>query len=237
MRVESSYWHDRELRIQGDTGPLPWHGSIHWRVSEEQLRDDPPECVFEPRCLRFGEPCNCSIGAKPHVVYAAFYGELPKVGMTSARRIMARLREQGADAGFIIARTADRGAARRIEKEVRVLHRIPEWRTHKEKLPLLAKELNWDRITARADALRAKLESHFDPSPDLMRIDHPLDVLPRRPHKMATAGVHRGDVIGAKGPYLFYRPRGIDARLEVGDRPVLALKHTDLVGRVVESLD
>lgn len=235
MRLDASFWDGDRLRLRFEDGSdLDWTGPIHWAVGDDQFAPDPPDCVFEPRCLRDGVPCDCPIGARPHVVYAAFYGTLPKVGMTSARRVATRLREQGADAGFVIARTADRGAARRIEKEVRLLHRIPEWRTHKEKLPQWTRPVPWERIQERSDDLRRRLAQHFDPSTDLIRIEHPLPVLPKRPHRMESPGVHRGTVVGAKGAYLVYRPEGIGHRLPVGEQPLLALKHTDLVGRTVQ---
>lgn len=232
MKVTATFWDKDVLRIRGDDQTdIPWTPGLNWNVGDDQTPRDIHECVFEPRCLRLGEPCACPIGLRPHVVYAAFYGTMAKVGMTTAARLEGRLREQGADAGFVIAKCPGRGAARRTEKDVTFMHNIPQWRTRKEKFPWLTKPVPWDAIEETADALRGKLQHHFDPGPRTVRIEPTLPVLDARPHAVESAGRHEGTVVGAKGTYIFYRPAGLAGRLAVGKTPVLALKHTDLVGR------
>lgn len=231
-RVTATGWDGDALRIQTDGPDIPWQEGLHWDVDEEVAPEYlvMPPCVFEPRCLLGDEPCNCTIGNRPHVVYAAFYGTLPKVGLTSARRFATRLREQGADAGFVVARCANRGEARRMEKDLAFTHRIPEWRTHKEKFPQLTRPIAWNRIEDRVREWQAKLGVA---DTEWIRITHPLPVLAKRPHRVEPVGVHEGNVLGAKGPYIFYEPTGLRGRLAVGSTPVLALKHSDLVGRRV----
>lgn len=190
-----------------------------------------PECIFEPRGQEDAEH-HCALCDRPHVVYAAFHGVLAKVGMTGAHRVATRLREQGADAWFVIAEAADRAEARRIERQVAFLYRIPEWRTHRETLPQLVRPVEWERIAERADDLRARLSDRFDPELVLHRIeDVPLPApLPLRPQRIPPWGRHRGKWIGAKGMHLFYEAAPEPGRLDVGRGPIHALKRTDLVG-------
>jgi len=199
---------------------------------------DDPGCVFEPRCADDPTRCACSFGTPEHVVYIAFHGILPKVGMTLARRVRTRLTEQGADAYFVLARAAGRAEARRIERLASFLHGVPEWRTHKETLPQLVRPLPWPQIEARAQDLRDALRDRFAPEEALERIVHPLpQPLPSPPRRVPTAGRHRGRWLGAKGAHLFYEEAPRPGHLKVGERgPVAALRLGDLLGREVRVL-
>jgi len=74
------------------------------------------ECVFEPRCE--GEECDIEFCKREHVLYLAFYNTIPKIGMSSTRRVERRLIEQGADAFSIIGSYPNRKKARSAEKDV-----------------------------------------------------------------------------------------------------------------------
>lgn len=200
-----------------------------------------PECVFEPRCQADPAACTCVASFKgvEHVVYAAFYGPLPKVGMTQAWRVRRRLREQGADAWFTIQGGLDRATARRTERAIAFLHHLPEHRSHREVLPLLARPVPWDLLERRADALRLRLEGHYPVERATHRIaDHPVpQPLPGTPRRAPTHGAHAGTWLGAKGNHLFYSEAPRPGRLPLGAPPIVGLKRSDLLGRHVTVLD
>lgn len=198
------------------------------------------ECVFEPRCVRDPASCTCVATFKgvPHLVYMAFHGALPKVGMTTARRVEWRLREQGADAWFTVQACADRATARQTEMQVSFLYGYPEHRSHRETLPQLARPVPWDVIARRADEARLRLEGNFEVERALHRIeDHPIaQPVSGVPHRVPTEGVHSGTWLGIKGTHLLYRETPNERHLRVGASPIAALKRSDLVGRRVEFL-
>lgn len=201
---------------------------------------DDAECIFEPRCQDDPAACTCLTTFKgvPHVVYLAFHGTLPKVGLTTARRLPWRLREQGADAYFVVQATADRPTARSIEKQVSYVHKVPEHRGHRETLPQLARPVPWPQIEARAADLQRRLGAHYEVDPVLHRVmDHPVSQpLAGVPRRVPTQGLHRGTWLGAKGNHLLYLEAPRPDRLSSGGRPVAALKLNDLVGRTIEVL-
>lgn len=253
MHVIAADWWRHELHLLA-TGPdglrdVRWDGAIDWTVSESRhcvgrmTRDGhvpcpfasevthdricgrcaPPwsDCVFEP--IDHGHE-HCGLCHREHVVYLAFYGALPKVGMTSAGRVETRLQEQGADAYFIVQRRRDRHAARRTEQSVALLHGIPERRRHREIFRGLDRPIDRDLIDRRAADWSRRLAERFDVEA-VQHLDHPLAVLPKPPARVEAPGHHEGKVLGAKGRYLFYQtPRPL------GDA-VAALPLGDLVGR------
>ncbi len=211
--------------------------SVHARCQACSGLED-VECVFEPRCQDEALACRCTFGPEPHVVYVAFHGTLPKVGMTLQRRVAERLREQGADAWFLVGTTADRGAARRLERQVSFLHGLPEYRSHRESLPQLARPVPWDTMAARAGDWARRLAAGFPVVPTLHRItDHPVEQpIGGVPRRVKSAGTHAGKWLGAKGNHLLYREARRSDRLAVGGA-IIALKASDLVGRELERAD
>lgn len=231
-------WHDGAWRPCPDgaevtEGPqcLP---CFRGRGDPERARDD-PGCIFEPRCAQDPDHCACSFGAPEHMVYLAFHGILPKVGMTMARRERTRLVEQGADAYFVVARRPGRAAARQVERQVAFLHRIPEWRSHKETLPQLGRPVPWARIEARAKGLQEALSARYGPEA-LQTLRHPVDQpLHATPRRVAPEGRHKGAWLGAKGSHFFYVEAPRPGVLDVGGPgPVAAFSRRDLLGRTVE---
>lgn len=196
------------------------------------------ECIFEPRCEGNPAACTCLTTFKgvPHVVYLAFHGTLPKVGMTMRRRVPRRLHEQGADAYLVLQECPDRATARSLEKQVSYLHKIPEHRSHRETLPQLARPVPWPHIATRATEYIERLERHYDLDRTLHRVEgHALvQPLPGVPRRIQAQGVHRGTWVGAKGNHLIYHEAPRPDRLDAGSAPLVALKLTDLVGRTIE---
>lgn len=193
-----------------------------------------PECVFEPLCQGDASACLCAntFRGVEHLVYCAFYGTLPKVGMTQARRVDARLREQGADLYFVVGRGLDRAAARQLERSISFLYRIPEFRSHREVLPQLARPVPWDLVERRARETQERLEARHDVEEPLHRItDYPVQQpLPGRPRRVAPHGLHAGKWLGGKGNHIFYAEAPRAGQLDLGLASVAAVKRTDLVG-------
>ncbi len=201
---------------------------------DPERRDDQPACIFEPRCKGDAARCVCSFGGVrrpvPHVVYLALYGGLPKVGMTMAGRVDTRLKEQGADAYFIIQETPDRATARKTEQQIAFMTGIPEWRRHQEILPQWTRPVDRERIRQVADHWHDELGTRYDVG-TLVHIEHDLAPLQARPMRVDTEGRHRGTWIGGRGGYLFYEPDVTP--LGIGGA-VHAIKRGDLTGRVVQ---
>ncbi|MCA1819574.1 MAG: DUF2797 domain-containing protein, partial [Halobacteriales archaeon] len=130
-----------------------------------------PECVFEPLCRADASACLCAATFRgvDHAVYCAFYGTLPKVGLTQERRLERRLREQGADLYFVVGRGLDRAGARDLEQAVSRLYGIPEPRRQHEVLPPLARPVPWEKAEARARDVQARLAERHPPEPTLPR--------------------------------------------------------------------
>lgn len=201
---------------------------------------DDMECIFEPRCANDPASCSClaTFREVPHAVYLAFHGTLPKVGMTTQRRLPWRLREQGADAYLVIAATRDRPSARAIERQVAYVHKVPEHRSHRETLPQLARPVPWEAIEERARQWRSRLAPHYPDAGDLQRVTghalrQPVGGVPRR---VRSEGRHRGTWLGLKGANLVYAEAPRSDRIPTSGPALCALKVPDLVGRRVEVL-
>lgn len=249
MNVVRTGWDGQQLLLHGGDASIPIEPGmdVDWTVGATQTAPDVPSYVFEPRNVeavdhaleeattevaRRALQAELDLCNQPHVVYIAWYGTLPKVGMTSEARLTARLQEQGADAGQILHRAAERAEARNVERNVAFQFRLPEWRTSKELLPQFSRPVPTDRIAARAEALAKRLAPTYRLE-DLEWLEHPLPVLDAPPFRAHAPGVHRGKVVGAKGTFLVYRPTDASRRLAVGKAPYAALKHTDLQGRTL----
>lgn len=254
MIVERTWWDGDQVRFAtNEENTLEWKPghSFHWDVGAMEAPVATPMYVFEPRPVEriaadlaqaTTESTRAALAAerhlceRPHVVYIAFHGTLPKVGMTSEERFETRLIEQGADAGFVVGTTQERAAARTMEQTVAFRYGLPEWRTHREILPQWTRPVDRDRIERRAKDLANRLAGTHEPG-DLQFFEHPLPVLPSRPHKEHVEGVHKGTIIGAKGNFLVYQSTPDMNRLDVGMDRIVAMKRTDLEGRRIQVLD
>lgn len=172
-------------------------------------------CVFEPECDGTNITNDRCVGkggeicAKPTHVYAAFYGDLVKVGMTLSTRFMERAIEQGADAIARLGTYPNRRAARDAENVLSKALHATQWVRKGTFLKAQSSIRDRDTYQERLDTLLSTLNGvSADPGPVEILDRYPL--LPYDPSRSSfaeLAGRHRGDVLGCKGKWLFYRPR------------------------------
>jgi len=185
-------------------------------------------CVFEPECdgvHRTNERCRergGEICAREHHVYAAFYGDLIKVGMTLSTRFMERAVEQGADAVAKLGSYPNRKAAREAENRLSKEMGATQWVRRTSFLKAQGAAKDRGSYQDRLDELLSPLDgSVSDPGPVIMLDRYPL--LPYDPSNASfaqVAGRHRGEVLGCKGKWLFYRLRdGRTIILEMSNVP------------------
>jgi len=183
-------------------------------------------CVFEPRCS--GELCpDAQFCRREHKVYLAFLGDKPKIGMTSTRRLMRRIIEQGADAYSVVATAGNRMSARKFEKEIGSAMKLRQGYRAEDILAGYASN-DWEKIGHTYESLKQDIESRFEIRlGELNFIDRyplslPLSGVPRR---VETAGIHSGKVTGIKGRFMIYE----------NDGGLRALDLADIVARNVRS--
>ena len=154
-----------------------WEGGTHV----------PCDSDVAPSCDRCGDaaadPCVACRGVcrKPektcfeeHSVYLAVFAPgAVKVGVSRARRLEARLAEQGAGAGCEIARLPDGEAARRLEASLRAQY--PDRMTFEEKLAAGPVDAVLEAIQGRHEVIRALRFRHFPRDPWM----RPIVVRPR----------------------------------------------------------
>jgi len=172
-------------------------------------------CVFEPECDGTNitnERClgkGGDICAKPTHVYAAFYGDLVKVGMTLSTRFMERAIEQGADAIARLGTYPNRRAAREAENVLSKALRATQWVRKTTFLKAQGSIRDRETYQERLDTLLSTSNGVATDPGELNMLDgYPL--LPYDPSKAyfaELAGRHRGEVLGCKGKWLVYRLR------------------------------
>lgn len=177
------------------------------------------ECLFEPKCE--GELCESPLCRKEHVVYIAFFGNRPKVGMTAKTRIRSRLIEQGADAYFVADVFSTRKSARDAEKAVSNKLRISDRPNAKIILESLRMPRKKSQIEEGWKWISRALRENFSMNPgELVYLDYyPLEEpLPIIPKPIESWGYHSGRSIGIKGKFLIYDSGTIMA-LNLSDLP------------------
>lgn len=186
-----------------------------------------PSCIFEPRCD--GSLCDSPPCRAQHVVYVAFYGGTPKVGMSSKGRVSVRIAEQGADAYSVVATAGNRMDARELERGISAGAGINQSVRNRDILHSLIKGQARDEITEAFQDVTSRLErlgrEGVEPGP-LRFLEYPgmRGEIASQPSLEMTPGVHRGEVLGVKGSYLMY--------LDDGPR---ALSLPDLCGRYIRT--
>jgi hypothetical protein len=111
-----------------------------------------------------------------HIVYlAAFSADTAKVGITSEVRSLARLREQGARCGVIVARTEDAYAARAHEEAIHQWLYLPEQIRSGRKLALLSERFDAAAVGGYLESLRERAERALD----LPRLAEPIESFDR----------------------------------------------------------
>ncbi len=174
------------------------------------------KCIFEPG------PCDGCVGGfchQEHIVYLAFHGVYPKVGMTMKNRLKRRMIEQGADAYAILGTYEGRVEARKNEVSLSEELGIPQRVGSKKVLKYMSRKLDKHIIERKYRGVKNQVpigKLHFIN-------DHPIPrPLRAEPNLRATAGIHRGKQVGLKGRYLIYESGGLQA-----------LNLSDLQGRKV----
>lgn len=161
------------------------------------------ECIFEPRCE--GEACGEGICTVEHAVYLAFFGPLPKVGMSTAARVAERVAEQGADGYAVAATVPNRLRARRMERAIAGLLGIRQSVRSTTFLGMMTEEVDREAMgTAHgtfAERLTGALGLELSP---LRTIRYDLPVLDSVPVEVTAPGRHRGEYVGSKGRFLVY---------------------------------
>ncbi len=177
-----------------------WDGEVHVPCDSDQA----------PVCDRCGagtvDPCVMCRGVcrkqektclQEHSVYLAVFAPgLIKVGVSKAFRLEKRLAEQGADAGFEIARLPDGEAARQMEAGLR--SQYPDRMAFEDKLAPGPVDGAIDTITKNYTVLRSLRFRHF--SRELWM--QPIVIKPRE--GMAVSGT----TVGIKGQALVIEKLG-----------------------------
>lgn len=175
-------------------------------------------CVFEPACDGVHTDCKGgSICAKEHHVYAAFYGDLVKVGMTVSHRFMERAVEQGADAIAKLGSYPNRLEARKAENMLSKALNATQWVRRATFLKAQGTNVDIESYQERLDRMMSLIvNGTATPGPVRLLDRYPLPALELSNATFAEVpGRHRGEVIGCKGKFLFYRTR--DGRVHLLD--------------------
>ncbi|MCX6650504.1 MAG: DUF2797 domain-containing protein [Methanomassiliicoccales archaeon] len=169
-------------------------------------------CVFEPECDGVHDmPCGKggNICALQHHVYAAFYGDMIKVGMTLSSRFRERGIEQGADAIARLGTYLNRLEARRAENALSKALKATQWVRKTTFLKLQGRQVDREAYQKMLErSLSSLADVPTDPSPVEMLDQYPLLNADLSKAQFADVpGRHRGEVLGCKGKFLFYRLR------------------------------
>lgn len=166
------------------------------------------ECIFEPRCD--GTRCDSEICRRKHVVYAAFHGDMIKIGMTSGSRLRERGIEQGADAIAPIVDCENRMAARAAENQISHLLKARQTVSKKESLRTILRKTDRGSYESRYEDVLVRV------SRVLPTKNAPLEVLDGYPVSFCDPGQvavsmlegrHVGEVVAIKGKFLVYRTK------------------------------
>jgi len=172
------------------------------------------ECIFEPQDC---EKCEGGFCEETHVVYLAFHGTSPKIGITRKERLRERLIEQGADAYALLLTLDDRKKAREEEKRLSEKLDISQRISSKKKLKGMARRVDRKIIERNYRGVKNRI-----PVGELLFLDdYPIDLpLRAKPRLRPAPGRHEGETVGLKGQFLIYENSGLQA-----------LNLSDLVGR------
>jgi hypothetical protein len=189
------------------------------------------KCVFEPQCN--GDRCDHpEFCGRKHYVYLASFGNLIKVGMTSAGRLRERAIEQGADAVRPLFECRDRKEARTLEKETSKRFKVPQEIRIRKVAQTWTSRPSKESMTNVQEHYLHRIARWREPmSAELMFLDsYPITELPRTaPEVERTGGIHRGEVLGIKGRFMMFRPEG--------RREVRLLELSDLPARSIMPLE
>lgn len=179
--------------------------------------------IFEPT----EEMRNVPFVNRPHVVYLAFHGSKPKIGLTSENRVLTRLVEQGADGYAIIQRVQNRVDARKSEVAISKKLKIQQRISFDDFVKSLFDDKNPERLNSIYMEINAKLKNTFNLTMENLKIlnGYPLKKLTRKPKLVPLPDIHTGNVVGMKGKYLIY----------LSDENYYALNIETLQGHIISS--
>jgi len=166
------------------------------------------ECLFEPQCP--GDLCDSPLCRKRHVVYATFFGDLIKIGMTAGSRLEERAIEQGADAVVRLSEFPNRQAAREAEKDIARRLRAPQRVMARQVAAEIARNPGVDELRKKYERISESIGDHYELMSEPMVIldEYPgrdvLSELATPPELVDVVGAHVGELLGVKGRYLFF---------------------------------
>jgi Protein of unknown function (DUF2797) len=166
------------------------------------------ECLFEPQCA--GDLCDSPLCKKKHVVYATFFGNLIKIGMTAGSRLKERAIEQGADAVVRLSEFPNRLAAREAEKDISRKLKAPQRVAGKQVAAEIARSPTRCELREKYEKISVSISGDYELLGENMLIldEYPgrekLGELPETPELVDVVGAHVGVMLGIKGRYLFY---------------------------------
>jgi hypothetical protein len=176
------------------------------------------ECVFEPQCN--GEKCDSPFCSKKHVIYAAFHGDIVKVGMTGSQRWRERAIEQGADGIALLLEVEGRHDAREKEKAVAGALGCTQAVRGMEIRKQLSRTLSAERLAAKHESILARLENEYPVLDRLEVLDaYPMQRFEEEPVLVRSIGRHQGQVLGLKGRFIFFRSGGEVRMLDISKTP------------------
>jgi hypothetical protein len=187
------------------------------------------ECLFEPQCA--GDLCDSPLCKKKHVVYATFFGNLVKIGMTAGSRLEERAIEQGADAVVRLSEFPNRLAAREAEKDISKKLKAPQRVAGRQVAAEIARNPRLSELRMKYDRISNLIGADYRLLGERMLVldGYPgrerLADLPEPPELAEVAGPHVGELLGLKGRYLFY---------ESLEGKVLMLPMSELPSRFLE---
>jgi len=196
------------------------------------------ECIFEPRCE--GELCEAQFCKKMHLVYAAFYGDLVKIGMTGGNRWRQRAIEQGADAIAPLVECANRKRARDMENFVSKGLELTQRVGGKQIVKQLTKNPSQVHLKQRYSRLVDELKMILARSrPDQLVLEDRIEFLSDYPKNrevgetpiiVRTEGRHLGRMLMIKGKFVFFEDE-VDSQLKMLELPDVVSRYIEPRGR------
>ncbi|MEM4367158.1 MAG: DUF2797 domain-containing protein [Candidatus Anstonellales archaeon] len=140
----------------------------------------------------------------PTSLYLALFGDVVKCGITATSRVEARLAEQGADMYAELMRFPTREEARRMELLISSEFGITERVMLNEKIECISLSADETKLRDAIAQIRERepFSSFVMPSVSIKRIDYNL------PEKASLSWKPSGEVLGAKGVFLFIKKDG-----------------------------
>jgi hypothetical protein len=180
------------------------------------------ECIFEPQCD--GERCDSDFCRRKHVVYAAFTGDIVKIGMTSEPRLRMRGIEQGADAIAPLVDCENRMTARSLEKLISKDLGLRQFVSRGKIAKWLVTPTSRSEIERSHKSVIERLRKwRADERDEIEILDgYPVKLIPKHPPRLVrTAGSHFGEALCVKGKFLVYLDKvtGYPMMLEIADLP------------------